>query len=133
VRLFAPVLAFGSEEVWSWWQAGSVHRAPWPSERQLEIDGDPQLLAVAAEVLAQVRKAKTNARLSMRAPVTRVVVRDRAENLSLVRLAQSDLRNAGVAGELSFEEGERSVDVILEGGPRSGGSGTRFRAPGHGP
>ena len=117
LRLFAPVLPFATEEVWSWWRDGSVHTQPWPDALALREaggqGGDPSLLTVAGEVLAQVRKAKSTAKVSMRAEVDRVVVRDTGDRIALVRQAAVDLINAGVVGELVVEPGEPDVVVTL--------------------
>jgi valyl-tRNA synthetase len=114
LRLFAPVLPFVTEEVWSWWQEGSVHRAAWPVAEDLKVDGDPAVLAVAGEVLAQVRKAKSGAQVSMKTEVSRLVVRDTAARLELVRQALTDLVNAGVVtGEVVLEEGDPAVEATL--------------------
>src|SRR5690606_35195386 len=65
LRLFAPVLPFVTEEVWSWWQDGSVHVAPWPDAEELRAQaGDPAVLAAATDVLTVVRRAKSEAKVS---------------------------------------------------------------------
>jgi valyl-tRNA synthetase len=117
LRLFAPVLPFATEEVWSWWRTGSVHRAPWPTTDDLKTGGDPAVLEVAGQVLAQVRKAKSNAKTSMKTPVTALVVTDTAERLALVSLAQADLVNAGVIESLTLVEGSPAIEVTLGEAP----------------
>jgi valyl-tRNA synthetase len=113
-RLFAPFLPFVAEEVWSWWQDGSVHRAAWPTPDELALDGDPEVFTAAADALGQVRKAKTEAKQSMRAEVASAVVTAPAALLDRVRAAEVDLRESGRIAELSYVEGaELAVDVTL--------------------
>ncbi|WP_062345494.1 valine--tRNA ligase [Herbidospora yilanensis] len=112
LRLFAPFLPFVTEEVWSWWREGSVHTAAWPSVAGR--GGDPEVLEAVADVLARVRKAKSAAKVSMRAEVTRLDVR--GEKAELVRLAQDDLCAAGNVEEFVLEraEGPLVVNTVLE-------------------
>ncbi len=116
LRLFAPFLPFATEEVWSWWQEGSVHRAPWPDAaelRELAGDGDPEMLTKTAEILTEVRKAKSTAKVSMRAPVDFVLVSGDARTTALLSQAAGDLRSAGVIGDLQIVEGEPQLKVEL--------------------
>jgi valyl-tRNA synthetase len=115
LRLFAPVLPFVTEEVWSWWQGGSVHRAPWPAATELPSGGDPALLPVVGEALAGVRKAKSDAKQSMRADVASATVTAPAAQVPLVEAARGDLADAGRIASLSVVAGEGpiTVDVVL--------------------
>jgi valyl-tRNA synthetase len=124
-RLLAPFLPFVCEEVWSWWQEGSIHRAPWPDAAQLREAGaaaapdgaavrERDALMATADVLREVRKAKSDARRKMRAPVARVLVCDRPERLQALALGQDDLRRAGVIEQLETAESEEfTVEVQL--------------------
>ena len=60
-RMFAPYLPFAAEEVWSWWQPGSVHAASWPSVDDIDrlVTADPDALAAlekAIDLLGEVRR-----------------------------------------------------------------------------
>jgi len=120
LRLFAPFLPFASEEVWSWWQPGSVHRAGWPNVDELraaEHQGDPQVLAAASVTLSALRKVKSERKMSMRAELTSAVVRGPEAEVSRARAAAADLRAAGrVVGDFDFVangDGVLAVDVVV--------------------
>ena len=139
LRLFAPFLPYVTEEVWSWcrdgsgdealagFEASSVHVAPWPEAALLRAlagdepgaDGVPSPLAVAAEVLGRIRKAKSDAKVSMRAEVSSVTVTDTSDRLAALALAEGDVRDAGRVTDLQavplVDGGEAAVDVVLAG------------------
>jgi valyl-tRNA synthetase len=117
LRLFAPFLPYVTEEVWSWWREGSVHRSAWPNAGELaEITSgaDPAVYEIAAAVLGEVRKCKALAKLSLRAEVERVVVRDSAERLSALAGVVEDVRQAGNIAEIrTVTDGEFAVETVL--------------------
>jgi valyl-tRNA synthetase len=105
LRLLAPFLPYVTEEVWSWWQQGSVHRSAWPTpaETHAAEGGDPAMLDAVATALGGIRGAKSNAKVSMRAELSRVEVSGPAALVTAAEAAADDLRKAGkVTGELVF-------------------------------
>jgi valyl-tRNA synthetase len=113
LRLFAPFLPFAAEEVWSWWQEGSVHRAAWPVPDA--GDGDPELLSLAGEVIAAVRRAKTDAKVSMRSAVETLAVTGPAEVLARFGAIEPDIRLAGGIADTTTREGDFSVVAKVGG------------------
>jgi valyl-tRNA synthetase len=121
LRLFAPVLPYASEEVWSWWRDGSIHRTAWPKADELRVEGgDPLVYEVAADVLAEVRKVKSTQKVSLASPVDRVHVIDTPERLAALEAARRDVCDAGRIARLEVEAGTvPCVRVDLASGPGS--------------
>ncbi|MGZ4146951.1 MAG: valine--tRNA ligase, partial [Actinomycetota bacterium] len=120
LRLFAPFLPYVTEEVWSWWRAGSVHRAAWPTDEELAgaAGADVEVYPVAATVLGEIRKAKAEAKVSLKTKATEVVVAGTADQLEALRLAQDDIREAGNSEALRTEQAdELTVRTTLEPPP----------------
>ncbi|MGH9137118.1 MAG: class I tRNA ligase family protein, partial [Acidimicrobiales bacterium] len=114
LRLFAPFLPYVTEEVWSWWREGSVHLASWPSAFELVTDADPSIGEVAGAVLSDIRRAKTAAKRSLRADVSRLVVRGPTDVLAALAAVRDDLAEAGRVADLVTEEAdELAVEVTL--------------------
>ena len=122
LRLFAPFLPFVTEEVWSWWRGGSVHRQAWPTSDKLRdaatVDGehvDPITAAVAAAALAEIRRHKTTEKRSLATPVTACTLTDTAERLALLRPVLGDVTAAARATGIDLVEGDAlSAEVTLE-------------------
>ncbi|MDQ3762075.1 MAG: valine--tRNA ligase [Actinomycetota bacterium] len=132
LRLFAPFLPYATEEAWSWgrmdgeplpgFTAGSVHRAAWPDAAALRVlidaaalpEGGPSVLDIAADVLRQIRKAKSDAKRSVRTEATSVTVVDTGSTIAAVQAVLGDLRSAGNVREMITEELADGAEATIE-------------------
>lgn len=120
LRLFAPFLPFATDEVWSWWQVGkgSIHRSSWPTPEELNQGLDSSnidLLDLASQALFGTRKAKSDAKASMKADVVSANLVAPEEMISRLELLSPDLKAAGRINELVLVPGEELAvtDVVL--------------------
>ena len=117
LRLLAPFLPYVTEEVWSWWQDGSVHRSAWPKATDLgssAASNDSIMTAVAA-ALTGIRGAKSQAKVSMRAELSRVELTGTADMLDSIRQAEQDLRQAcKITGELVLTEDAAAEELAVD-------------------
>jgi valyl-tRNA synthetase len=112
LRLFAPFVPYVTEEVWSWWRYGSVHKATWPTKYELPADGDAELLDLAGDALRQVRKAKSERKLSMKADVPLAEALGPAALLERLALVEGDLKAAGRIGKLD-KLPDRTPELVI--------------------
>ena len=116
LKLFAPFLPFVTEEVWSWMHDESIHKSSWPQADALRgFGGNAAVVAPAAEVLSQLRKVKSEAKVSMKAGLQNAVITGPAESLALIKLAEMDLVAAGrVEGGITYTVTEGNIVVTAD-------------------
>ena len=103
LRLLAPFLPFVTEEVWSWWQSGSVHRSSWPSIEELSPRGNPALLDAVSAALIALRQVKSEAKVSPKTEITQATIAGSASEIDLLRQAADDLRAVThITGDLEW-------------------------------
>jgi valyl-tRNA synthetase len=109
VRLFAPFIPFAAEEVWSWWQQGSVHLSPWPKTAEIDHQ-DAAIMKIASTALVQIRKSKSDAKLSMKAEIKTATLTG-VKELSVIA---EDLKSVGKIADLKLLIGNELVLSDLE-------------------
>ena len=117
-RLFAPFLPYATEEVWSWFGEGSVHRAAWPSAAEVQEfvgdDADSALLDLVGRALIGIRGAKTEAKASQRTPVELARVHAPAADRDRLELAAADLAAVGRIADLRIEAADVDAVTVAE-------------------
>ncbi|MDP9225970.1 MAG: valine--tRNA ligase, partial [Actinomycetota bacterium] len=103
LRLFAPIVPYVTEDIWQTTarQEGSIHRARWPSPAELPNARDDGSFDAAVTVLTQVRRAKSEAKLSMRFPVDHLRV---VGPESLLRSLKSVVDDVAETGNIRTHE-----------------------------
>ena len=119
-RLFAPLLPFATEEVWNWWQTGSVHQAQWPTSAELtasiSTSPDEALLNAVCTTLAIIRRSKTEAKVSQRQGVDMASITASADAARAITAGWIDIANAGSVAQWEIaisENAEIAVAVTL--------------------
>jgi valyl-tRNA synthetase len=118
LRLFAPFLPFVTEEVWSWWREGSVHRAAWPTSASIlgpsdASEADSAALRTASEVTARLRQERSSLRLGFSVPVHAHLGLPPDWRAGWEQVSRDVLAGNNVAGvDVTFRDG--SLDVRIE-------------------
>jgi len=127
LRLFAPYLPFITEEVWSWLfttphgRERSIHTASWPTTEELAevaLPSEEDPYGAAVQVLFEVRRIKSEAKVSVKTPLRELEIKGSAKTLSAIRSVLGDLISvtnapAAVLKEEAVAEGQVKVHATL--------------------
>jgi len=120
LRLLAPYLAFVCDEVWSWTNQGSIHRAAWPTRAEIvRVSGTDESAQKAVlhvtEALNVIRKGKVDSKVSIGTPVQQIVYQSSDDAIACLKLVERDLKAASRTDALILRAGaEPSVEITLK-------------------
>lgn len=122
LRLFAPYLPFVTEEVWSWWQEGSIHTAAWPTRAEIEqlVDdhsserekADQQVYDWAIKVLFEVRKQRSESKQPLKIPIVQVTITAEPGTERLMAPVEQDLKAALRVQQFALLPGDHCEIVV---------------------
>ncbi|MGH3779227.1 MAG: class I tRNA ligase family protein [Pseudonocardiaceae bacterium] len=123
LQLFAPVLPFVTEEVWSHSHDDSILGCRWPDSDAIGVQpkANAAHLDAAATLLHEIRKAKSAAKVSLRTVVSELTVHASADHLQLLRAVIDDIREAGNVAKVSTRPSDNGVRVDVELEPAATG------------
>lgn len=112
VRLFAPVVPYIAEEVWSWVFAketgfSSIHRAPWPSEADFSAiapPDNPVSFDLASACWQAINKRKSEAGVSVARPAKKLVLAANASTIEGIEKVVDDVMLASRCEAYEFVE-----------------------------
>jgi valyl-tRNA synthetase len=118
LRLFAPFIPYFTEEAWSWLFAEekgkrrSVHTSDWPSESEfngISVPDSGDAFGAAMEVLAAVRKVKSEAKVSVKTPLKSLKITGSPDDLKILKQVWNDL--LGTVGAQEAEVSEQKPET----------------------
>ena len=117
-RLFAPVMPFVTEEVWSWWRVGidSLGDRGQPPTEFTQTGPMPVTRLCSTQSALPcpgIRRAKSDAKVSMRTDVQLVEISGPDAAIEHVRAAKGDLNATGRVEELRIDASNEPLRVLV--------------------
>jgi valyl-tRNA synthetase len=112
--LFAPFMPFITDTVWGEWHQGSIHTVLFPTKWDAfkkDISVKTEFYTDVCDLVKLVRGKKSDANLSMKAPVKTMTIAD----TETMHSAENDIKNVLSAGDIIFDGnnilGELNFDI----------------------